>query len=132
MKNLLLALLLFATAGTAQANVSPAQAEQIRSRIMLLQDDLNKVRSYLQDQNLSPNRLQREQEVQAWNLYSNNLVVLKRATRIEEMRGASSPLWSDIARLKRIEISGIKLRERLVKQEEGDEGLEDTLSDYAQ
>lgn len=134
MKNLLLlALMLFATAASsAKADVSPAQTEQIRSRIQLLQDDLNGVRTYLQYQDLAPNALQREQEVAAWNLFSSNLVILKKAVRVEDMRGASSPLWSDIAKLKRIELSSLKLRARIVKQEQGDEGLADTLSDYEQ
>ena len=131
MNKILLALMIAvataAVAAPSRADVSPAQTEDLRSRILLLNDDLNEVRTYLKYQNLSPNSLQREQEVAAWNIYSSNLVILKRAVRVEDMRGAASPLWSDIMKLKRIEKSGLIVRSKIVQQAEGDDGLADVL-----
>ena len=100
---------------------------QLHSNIDTLHNDLETLRESVSEAERFPNRSNRFDEVQNWNRFSASLVRLKRATGVEAQRGANSPYYGEISRLRSIESKGNTLRDRIAAQLEGGEGLIDQV-----
>ncbi|MDP2804910.1 MAG: hypothetical protein Q8O24_03105 [Gallionellaceae bacterium] len=88
--------------------------------------DLQAVHTAIHGYEYSPKANNRNEEVDAYNLFYTHLAEAKRLTRLEARRGADSELFGCIQLIKEKEIKGASLRGKIATQEAGEEGLTDT------